>query len=120
MLWAPMSRSYERHVYKHDPDSSASESRGGHNAERPPSVASIRNTRQSVTMMSCSAGAVNAYRGSTFTSRGARDLAGKRTSAVAAPLSSRRTGLQVSAKGKGGGRRSGQSSRPGGQPSMYV
>jgi hypothetical protein len=72
-------------------------------------------------MMSCSAAPVNAYRGSTFTSRGVRDLAGKRTSAVATPLPSRRTGLQVSAKGKGGGRRSGQSSgRPGGQPSMYV
>ncbi|MDA9099358.1 hypothetical protein N9L76_10560 [bacterium] len=64
--------------------------------------------------MSCTA-PVNACRGSAFTSRGARDLAGKRSNAVAAPL---RTGLKVEAKGKGGGKRSGQSNRPGGQPSM--
>lgn len=66
--------------------------------------------------MSCTLGAVS-FRGSTFTSRGVRHLARKvKSSAAVSPI--QRRGLEVSAKGKGGGRRSGSSNRPGGQPSM--
>ena len=71
--------------------------------------------------MSCALGAVS-FRGSTFTSRGSRQLLTRKDAGAAgvAPIKRKNGGLEVSAKGKGGGRRAGSSNRPGGQPSMCV
>ena len=69
-------------------------------------------------MMSCGVGTTISHKGSCFTSRGVRHLAGKPGKIAAASPAARKSAFQISAKGKGGGRRSNTSNRPGGQPSM--
>ena len=84
----------------------------------PDDLTSRAHSSGSSTTMACLARGPNPLKDSAFISSGTQHLTGKLGSTPS--NSSRSYGLKVSAKGKGGGRRSNTSNRPGGQPSMCV